>query len=62
MSLPFRPMNRETYLEIVDKLFKGRVQDTQLLHQEALNYATQRGGHSGRTARHFFNHFTAGLK
>ncbi|MEN9501267.1 MAG: hypothetical protein RI964_552 [Pseudomonadota bacterium] len=62
LSLSFRPMNRETYLNIVDKLFKGRVQDSELLHQEALNFATQRGGHSGRTARHFFNHCNAGLK
>ncbi len=62
LSLSFRPMHRETYLEIVDRLFKGRVQDKELLHQEALNYATSRGGHSGRTARHFYNHFNAGLK
>ena len=62
LSLSFRPMSRDTYLSIVDKLFKGRIQDSELLHQEALNFATQRGGHSGRTARHFFNHCNAGLK
>lgn len=56
LSLPFRPMNKDTYLEIVDKLFKGRVQDAELLHQEALAFAVERGGQSGRTARHFFNH------
>jgi hypothetical protein len=62
LSLPFNPMSHDTYLEIVDKLFKGRVQDSDLLHQEALNFATERGGHSGRTARHFLNHCHAGLK
>lgn len=56
LSLPFNPMGQETYLEIVDNLFKGRVQDTELLHQEALAFAAERGGVSGRAARHFFNH------
>ena len=60
LSLPFHPMNKDTYLEIVDKLFKGRVQDAELLHQEASAFATERGGQSGRTARHFFNHCQTG--
>ena len=54
LSLSFRPMNKDTYLEIVDALFKGRVQDKALLHQEALAFATARGGLSGRTALFFF--------
>ena len=61
LSLPFHPMNKDTYLDIVDKLFKGRVQDSELLHQEATTFATGRGGQSGRTARHFFNHCQTGL-
>ncbi|MDD5391921.1 MAG: ATP-binding protein [Thiothrix sp.] len=56
LSLPFPLMGKETYLEIVDKLFKGRVQDMALLHEEAQTFAMERGGYSGRTARHFFNH------
>lgn len=56
LSLPFNPMGQDTYLEIVDNLFKGRVQDTELLRQEALAFAAERGGASGRAARHFFNH------
>jgi predicted AAA+ superfamily ATPase len=56
LSLPFAPMSRETYLEVVDTLFKGRVQDMELMHEEALTFANGRGGYSGRTARHFFNH------
>jgi predicted AAA+ superfamily ATPase len=56
LSLSFRPMGKDTYLNIVDTLFKGRVQDSELLHQEALAFAITRGGQSGRTARHFFNH------
>lgn len=61
LSLPFHSMNKDIYLEIVDKLFKGRVQDAELLHQEALTFAIERGGQSGRTARHFFNHCQTGL-
>ncbi len=61
LSLPFHSMNKDIYLEIVDKLFKGRVQDAELLHQEALAFAIERGGQSGRTARHFFNHCQTGL-
>lgn len=61
LSLPFRPMNKDIYLDIVDKLFKGRVQDKELMHQEALAFAIERGGTSGRTARHFFNHCQTGL-
>ncbi|MFN3786022.1 MAG: ATP-binding protein [Thiothrix sp.] len=61
LSLPFRPMSQEVYLDIVDKLFKGRVQDKELMHQEALAFAIARGGTSGRTARHFFNHCQTGL-
>lgn len=60
LSLAFRPMSQETYLAIVDRLFKGRVQDKELVHQEALAFATARGGVSGRTARHFFNHCQTG--
>ena len=56
LSLPFSPMSEETYLGIVDNLFKGRVQDTDLLRQEAVSFAAERGGPSGRAARHFFNH------
>jgi hypothetical protein len=56
LSLSFHSMSKETYLDIVDTLFKGRVQDMELLHQEALAFAADRGGQSGRTARHFFNH------
>lgn len=61
LSLSFPPMSQDTYLEVIDELFKGRVQDKELLHQEAIAFATQRGGRSGRTARHFFNHCNVNL-
>ncbi|MEZ5480560.1 MAG: DUF815 domain-containing protein [Thiolinea sp.] len=57
LSLSFTPMTRETYLAIVDNLFKSVNVDKEQLHEEALRFALQRGGHSGRTARHFLNHY-----
>lgn len=55
LSLAFEPMSEEIYLNIVDNLFKGRVQDTELLRQEAISFAVKHGGPSGRVAWHFFN-------
>ena len=59
LTLAFPVMSKETYLAIVDSLFKGRVKDVDLLHQEALNFAQQRGNYSGRIARYFYNHCQA---
>ncbi|HPQ94232.1 MAG: ATP-binding protein [Thiothrix sp.] len=53
LSLSFAPMSQETYLTIVDKLFRDKKVDKTKLHEEAIRFAMQRGGHSGRTARHF---------
>ncbi len=57
LSLSFTPMDREIYLAIVDNLFKGKAVEKEALHEEAIRFAMQRGGHSGRTARHFLNHY-----
>ncbi len=57
LSLAFNPMERETYLAIVDRLFQGKNIDRKMLHEEAMHFAAKRSGHSGRTARHFFNHY-----
>ncbi len=57
LSLSFNTMPQETYLSIVDTLFKGKNIDQESLHEEAIRFAMQRGGHSGRTARHFLNHY-----
>ena len=57
LSLSFNPMDSETYLSIVDTLFKGKNISRDALHEEAIRFAMQRGGHSGRTARHFLNHY-----
>ena len=57
LSLSFSPMTEETYLTIVDNLFRRVKVDKQQLHEEAVRFAMQRGGHSGRTARHFLNHY-----
>lgn len=57
LFLSFELMTEETYLTIVDNLFKRVKVDREQLHEEALRFAVQRGGPSGRTARHFLNHY-----
>lgn len=57
LFLSFEPMTEETYLTVVDNLFKRVKVDREQLHEEAMRFAMQRGGLSGRTARHFLNHY-----
>ena len=57
LFLSFEPMTEETYLTVVDDLFKRVKIDSEQLHEEAIRFAMQRGGPSGRTARHFLNHY-----
>ncbi|MBK8452902.1 MAG: ATP-binding protein [Thiofilum sp.] len=56
LTLNFAPMDEAVYLQIVDRLFKGRGIDPNTLHEEALRFATERGDKSGRIARQFYNH------
>jgi len=57
LSLAFPLMERTTYLALVDRLFQGKNVSQDMLHEEALKFAQRRNGLSGRTARHFFNHY-----
>ncbi len=57
LFLSFKPMTEETYLSVVDSLFKRVNVDREQLHEEAISFAMQRGGPSGRIARHFLNHY-----
>lgn len=57
LSLSFEVMDKEIYLAIIDQLFKGKQVDRNALHEEALSFAGERGGYSGRTARHFLTHY-----
>ncbi len=57
LSLSFEAMDKEIYLAIIDQLFKGKPIDRSALHEEALSFANDRGGYSGRTARHFLTHY-----
>ncbi|WP_020558323.1 ATP-binding protein [Thiofilum flexile] len=56
LTLAFPSMDKEVYLQIVERLFKGRGIEPNTLHEEALRFAAERGGKSGRTARQFYNH------
>lgn len=51
--LSFYPINQEQYLAMIDALFPDVVKRT-VLHREAIRFATQKGGRSGRTAQQFF--------
>ncbi|TXH67715.1 MAG: DUF815 domain-containing protein [Thiothrix sp.] len=57
LSLSFETMDKEIYLAIIDQLFKGKQVERSALHEEALTFASDRGGYSGRTARHFLTHY-----
>lgn len=61
LSLSFYPASQQEYLQCVDRLFVDYDGQRQQLHREAINFATQRGGRSGRVAQQFFNAFS-GLK
>ncbi len=56
LSLAFASMTEDVYLQIIDRLFKGRGIDPNTLHEEALRFAAERGSKSGRVARQFYNH------
>lgn len=54
--LPFHPFNQEQYLRVVDHWLKHRAMpgvDYDQTRSAALQWATQRGGRSGRTAYQF---------
>lgn len=51
----FYTISIQEYLNIVDAYFAGVVVDKQSLHEAARDFAALRGGHSGRTAKQFYN-------
>lgn len=55
--LSFYPISQDHYLAIVDHLFAqaGDISSPWERHPDALRYAQEKGGRSGRTARQFFN-------
>ena len=63
LTLTFEPASQETYLEIVRHLAARSQLDiaTKELERQALQWATQHNGRSGRTARQFVDFLTARL-
>lgn len=53
--LSFYAINQDQYLAIVDHLFADYRGDRDVLHREAIRFASQRGLRSGRVARQFYN-------
>lgn len=51
--LSFYPINQQRYLEMIDQLFP-EVVDKHALYRKAIQFATMKGGRSGRTANQFF--------
>jgi hypothetical protein len=62
LTLSFYPANWDNYFAIVESLFKEHAVDTAQLHEAARLYAMGRGSHSGRTARQFFQYYSASLE
>ena len=52
--ISFYPFNQQEYLQIIDHYFADFSGDRKKLHQQAIQFATQRGGRSGRIAWQFF--------
>ncbi len=51
--LSFYPINQQRYLEMIDQLFP-EVVDKHALYRKAIQFATMKGGRSGRTANQFY--------
>lgn len=58
LRLSFYAPDQDQYLKMVDQLFKGFEGDNSDLHRKAINFATSRGGRSGRVAKQFFNSYS----
>ena len=52
--ISFYPFNQDRYLEIVDHYFPNYSGDRKDLHRQAIQFALQRGGRSGRAAYQFY--------
>ncbi|KUJ73517.1 ATPase [Thiomicrospira sp. XS5] len=57
LRLSFYAPPQDQYLQMVDRLFTDYAGDREMLHREAINFATARGGRSGRVAKQFYNYF-----
>jgi predicted AAA+ superfamily ATPase len=60
--LSFYQPDKEGYLKIVDSYFPDYAGDKAELHKAAWDFASLRGAKSGRTAKQFFNYFSAAEK
>ncbi|MDG9670777.1 ATP-binding protein [Hahella sp. CR1] len=52
--LSFYPFNQDSYLDIIDHYFHDYTGDREALHRLAIQFATSRGGRSGRVAFQFY--------
>jgi predicted AAA+ superfamily ATPase len=57
--LSFYQPGQDGYLEIVDSYFKDYQGDRKALHDAAKDFAAIRASRSGRTAKQFFNYYSA---
>ena len=57
--LSFPPLRMEDYLSIVDRHFRDFSGDREALHEAARLFAMSRPFRSGRTARQFYNYYSA---
>lgn len=57
--LSFYQPDQDTYLSMVDNYFKKYKGNREELHRQAIRFATSRASRSGRTAKQFFQYFSA---
>jgi len=57
--LSFYPSNMEEYLTIVDSYFPNIKGDRKALHEAAKSFSMTRASKSGRTAKQFYNYYSA---
>lgn len=59
LRLAFYPQHTQTYLDIVDSYFADYTGNREVLHKAALDFAHQNAAKNGRSAKQFFNAFSA---
>lgn len=57
LRLSFYSITQQEYLDIVDNYFRNEKIDKPQLHDQAINFAAERGARSGRIAKQFYRYF-----
>jgi len=58
LTISFYAVSQDTYLEMVDSYFEDVDVDREMLHKQAISFATQKGIRSGRVAKQFYQYYS----